>query len=281
MAMNKFLTGGALTVALLGCGGVSGIPIEKTATDFAQAICSNAYKCCTMQQLMNNASAGTTEPECEMKTADDFRNTLQNMQTSETAGRSKYDQTQVDACLAALRAATCADLTMIYNIHQIPACNSTFATPLVAAGGKCQNDFECMGGGVCQKPASSFDGVCVAGNAPGATCSDQNRCATALICDGRGTSNDASDDICVAQQENGATCIDGFNCKSRNCAADSTGAMTCQAQTAPQCFYGGGCSAAGGRPGFGALLVMGLFTAVALMRGRRMQRQRIKVPSRR
>ena len=270
MPTNRFLTVSGFMVALAGCGGVSGIPIEKTATDFAQAICPNAYKCCTMDQLMGNEAAGTTEPECEMKTAANFRQSLQNMQNSENAGRAKYDQMKVDACLAAIRAATCADLTAIRSISQIPECNSTFATPLVAAGGKCQNDFECMDNGVCEKPMNSFDGVCVAGNAAGATCASDNRCATALICDGRGTM-DAGDDVCVAEQDNGATCVDGFDCKSRNCVADANGAKTCQAP-ASQCFYGGGCSAAGGRPGVAALFVMGLFAAVALLRARRAQR---------
>src|SRR5262245_5666962 len=120
---NTFLTG-SLTVAVLGCGGVSGIPIEKTATDFSKTICTKAYDCCTMDQLMNNPAAGMTEAECETKTATNFRNQLQNMQNSENAGRSKYDQMQVDACLDALRAATCSELTMIRSISQLPECNS-------------------------------------------------------------------------------------------------------------------------------------------------------------
>jgi uncharacterized protein (TIGR03382 family) len=269
MPTNRFLTGCALTVAVASCGSVSGIPIDKTATDFAQAICPMAYSCCTMDQLMGNSAAGTTEQECEMKTAANFRNQLQTMQTSENAGRSKYDQTKVDACLAAIRAATCSKLQMIHSLSQIEACNSTFTTPLVAAGDKCQQDFECIGG-VCQRPMGSFDGVCVAGNAAGATCtSSDNRCASSLICDGRGTM-DTGDDVCVAEQENGASCVDGFDCKSRNCVADgTTGAKTCQAVSGPQCFYGGGCSAAGGRPGVAALCVMGLFALVVMMRARR------------
>ena len=73
--------------------------------------------------------------------------------------------------------------------------------------------------------------------------------------------------------DNGATCVDGFDCKSRNCVADgTTGARTCQALTAPQCFYGGGCAAGGGRPSFAALLLMGLFVVVALLRTRRRAR---------
>jgi uncharacterized protein (TIGR03382 family) len=255
MKTNTFLTGSVLTVAVLGCGGVSGIPIEKTATDFAHAICDAAYKCCTPETLMGNASAGMSEAECEMKTAQDFRNTLQNMQNSENAGRSKYDQAQVDACLQAIRAATCDKLTSIRSLSGLPECDSLFATPLVAAGGTCQNDFECIGG-VCA------DGKCAAGMPVGGSCvGAANKCAPKLLCDPRDGNND-SDDVCVMEQDIGGACVDNFDCKSRLCSAG-----TCT-QPAAQCFYGGGCSA-GGRPGAAALLLMALFVVVALTRPRR------------
>jgi hypothetical protein len=272
MTTNKVLTGCVLAAAaLVGCGGVSGIPIEKTATDFARAICSSAYKCCTPETLMGNQSAGMSEAECETKTAQDFRNQLQTMQDSENKGRSKFDQKQVDMCLEALRAATCDTLTSIRSLSGIPECDSTFATPLVAAGATCGQDFECIGG-VCQKEPMAWEGVCVGGNATGVACADNNRCAPKLICDGRGTNDDATDDVCVAEQNNGATCVDGYDCKSRNCVADAmTGAKTCQTPTAGQCFYGGGC-AAGGRPNVLALVLMGLFVFVALARTRRRAR---------
>jgi len=268
---NTFLTGSVLTVAVLGCGGVEGIPIEKTATDFAKEICTKAYDCCTMDQLANNMAAGTTEAECETKTATNFRNTLQNMQSSETAGRSKYDQMKVDACLAALRAAKCDKLTMITNIAGLPECDSTFVTPLVAAGGTCQNDFECIDS-VCQVPSGGGAGTCVAGAVAGGSCASGVHCAQTLFCDPRDGSN-MTDDTCVVEQENGGACADNFECKSRSCVADANGAKTCQAQTQPVCFYGGGCSA-GGRPGAVTLLLMGLFTALALFRARRTARSR-------
>jgi hypothetical protein len=271
MRANTVLTG-AVVAAFLGCGGVTGIPIEKTATEFSKAICDAAYKCCTPETLMGNAAAGKTEAECEANTAQNFRNSLQNMQNSENAGRAKYKQDDVDACLAALRAADCPQLTSIRSLSGIPECNSTFATPLVAAGGVCGQDYECIGG-VCEKAEGAWEGVCVAGNAKGAACANDNRCASDLICDQRGTGSDPSDDVCVAEQDNGATCVDGFECKSRNCVADSaTGARTCQAQTAAQCFYGGGCAAGGGRPSLAALVLMGLFVVVALARTRRATR---------
>lgn len=256
MKTNTFLTGSVLTVAVLGCGGVSGIPIEKTATDFAHVICDAAYKCCTTETLMGNSAAGMSEPECEMKTAQNFRNQLQNMQSSENAGRSKYDQMQVDKCLEALRAAQCPALTSIRTISGIPECDSTFATPLVAAGGTCQNDFECIEG-VCA------DGKCGAGTPAGGFCyATGTKCAPKLLCDPRDGSND-TDDVCVVEQDIGGACLDNFECKSRLCSGG-----TCT-QPAAQCFYGGGCSAGGGRPGGAALSLMGLFVIVALARTRR------------
>jgi len=265
MKTNTFLTGSVLTVAVLGCGGVRGIPIEKTSTDFAKAICSAAYKCCTAETLMGNASAGMTEAECEMKTATDFRNQLQNMQNSENAGRSKYDQMQVDKCLEAIRGASCETLTSIRKVSGLPACDSTFATPLVAVGGACSNDFECIDS-VCA------DGKCAAGTPVGGSCvGTGNKCAQNLSCDPRNGSDD-NDDVCVAEQDIGGACVDNFDCKSRLCTAG-----TC-AQPAAQCFYGGGCSA-GGRPSTAALLLMALFVVVALSRTRRSARARERVGS--
>ena len=267
---NTFLTGlSVLTVAVLGCGGVSGIPIEKTATDFAKAICPKAYDCCTMDQLMHNSAAGMTEAECEDKTATNFRNQLQNMQNSENAGRSKYDDAKVQACLDAIRAAMCPKLQTIWNLNGLPECDSTFATPLVAVGGTCQNDFECIDS-VCQIPAAGGAGTCVAGAAVGASCVSGVHCAQNLFCDPRDGSNDA-DDVCVQEQDNGGPCVDSFDCKSRSCVADANGVKTCMAPTAAQCFYGGGCSA-GGRPGAATLLLMGAFAAMALYRARRARR---------
>jgi hypothetical protein len=272
MTANGFLTGSVLAAALLGCGSVSGIPIEKTATDFATTICPKAYSCCTAEQLMGNAAAGANETECEAKTAQNFRDNLNTMQGSENAGRAKYDQAQVDLCLSALRAARCAELTAIHSLAGIPACNSTFATPLVAIGDKCGQDYECIDS-VCQKAAGAWEGVCVAGASVGASCA-ADHCAQNLSCDPRDSNSD-TDGVCVLEQENGGACIDNFDCKSRVCAAAAGGtAKTCMAPTAPQCFYGGGCSAAGGAPRLASLLLMGLFTAVALLRTRRAMRKK-------
>ena len=111
---------GLLSAALLGCGGVDGIPIDKTAKDFADAICPKAYSCCTADQLMNNDAAGTSEAECKMLTADNFTNFLQGLQNSQSAKRSKFEQTKVDACLQTIRSADCATLNMTNHLSGVP-----------------------------------------------------------------------------------------------------------------------------------------------------------------
>jgi hypothetical protein len=271
MKTNTFLTGAVLAAGLAGCGEVDGIPIEKTSTDFAKAICPKAYDCCTPEQLMPNKDlAGTTEPECEVKTADHFRSRMQTMQASQNAGRARFDQEQVDACLEAIRASNCSQLQTIRSLSGLPACDSSFATPLVAIGGTCGQDYECIGG-VCQKAAGAWEGVCVAGASIGGSCSSDSssRCAPDLTCDPRDGNVD-TDNVCVAEQDNGAACSSNLECKTRICAAASGAtAKTCQAPSGPVCFYGGGCAAAGGRPGAAALLIMAAFAAVAMLRGRR------------
>jgi hypothetical protein len=269
---TTFLTGSVLAAAVLGCGEVSGIPIEKTATDFSKAICSSAYKCCTAETLMGNDAAGMSEAECETKTAQNFRNQLQTMQDSQNKGRSTFDQKQVDACLEAIRAASCETLTSIRSLSGIPACDSTFAKPEVFVGGTCGQDFECMNS-VCVKEPMAWEGTCGEGALAGASCTTAH-CGQNLSCDPRDGNSD-TDSVCVVEQDIGGPCLDNFECKSRNCASSGSGSgMTCQAQTAPQCFYGGGCAAGGGRPSVPALLVMAAFVLVALARTRSRSRSR-------
>src|SRR5262245_33049406 len=131
--LRAVVSGGLLSAALLGCGGVDAIPIDKTAKDFAEAICPKAYSCCTAEQLMDNDAAGTSEVECKMLTEDNFRNFLQGLQNSQNEKRSKFDQTRVDACLNTIRSSDCATLNMTNHLSGVPGCDR-FATPLVAVG---------------------------------------------------------------------------------------------------------------------------------------------------
>jgi hypothetical protein len=132
-------------------GGV--IPIVATATQIAQTICPKAYLCCTPDQFSINANAGTTEQECETNTTDLFRSLLQTVQDSQDAGRCRYEQSKVDACLETIRTSTCGMLNITNHLTGVPNCAS-FTTPLVAAGGTCTQAFECIDGAPAQYHAS-------------------------------------------------------------------------------------------------------------------------------
>jgi hypothetical protein len=260
---------GFVSAALVGCGGVDGIPIDKTAKDFADAICHKAYECCTADQLMNNDAAGTSEAECKTLTEENFRNSLQGIQYSQNANRSRFDQSKVDACLTTLRTSDCATLNMTNHLSGVPGCDR-FATPLVAVGGRCDNDYECVDS-YCkfpEDPEPPGPGVCTAGAAVGQSCT-ANQCAAGLTCDPFPQTSDPADDICVAPAANGATCTDPYQCASGVCSSSGGSGMTCQPDTSAKCFYASGCAVAGGSPGLVAFVIFTAFAALTINRRRR------------
>ena len=254
-------------LSVLGCGGVDAIPIDKTAKDFADAICPKAYSCCTADQLSSNDAAGMSEAECKTLTADNFTTLLQGLQNSQSAKRSKFEQTKVDACLQTIRTADCATLNMTNRLSGVPGCD-TFATPLVAVGGRCDNDYECIDS-YCkfpEDPDPPGPGVCTMGTIAGQPCTT-NKCAAGLTCDPLPLVDDPIDDICVAPAANGATCTDPYQCASGVCSSGQ-----CVADTSAKCFYSSGCSVAGGAPGLVALMLFGGFATMAVARKRRTRR---------
>jgi len=268
---RSMVSAGLLSAALLGCGGVDAIPIDKTAKDFADAICPKAYSCCTADQLASNDAAGKSEAECKTLTADNFTGLLQGLQNSQSAKRSKFQQDKVDACLQTIRSSDCATLNMTNRLSGVPGCD-TFATPLVAVGGRCDNDYECINS-YCkfpEDPDPPGPGVCTAAATTGQSCTT-GQCAAGLVCDPLPLA-DASDDICVAPAANGATCTDAYQCESGVCSSSGSGAMTCQPDTSAKCFYASGCAVAGGAPGLVALMLFGGFATVTVARKRRSRR---------
>jgi hypothetical protein len=256
MQIDKSHVAGCLiSVALLGCGKTS--DIDATAARIAKTVCTKAYQCCTQMQLMNNDGAGTDEPSCESKTSSNFRGLLQAIQHSQDVGRATYESDRVDSCLANVQSMSCSDLNMTNHLAGVPGCD-TFVTPLVAVGGACSDNYECIDGW-CKVPQnSSGDGTCQPNAQSGQSCAASN-CQPGLTCDPNG-------DVCVQPGANGATCTDNFQCTSSNCASGTCAAPT----SANTCFYSSGCSAAGpgGRPSLATLSLFGLLLMLALRRRR-------------
>jgi hypothetical protein len=261
---KRHIAGCLISVALLGCGSTS--DIDATAAHIAQTVCTKAYQCCTTMQLMNNDGAGTDEPSCESKTSSNFRGELQAIQHSQDAGRARYESDRVDACLANIQTMACGDLNMTNHLTGVPGCD-TFVTPLVAVGGACSANYECIDGW-CQVPqSSSGDGTCQPNAQSGQSCAASN-CEAGLTCDPNG-------EVCVQPGANDATCTDDFQCQSNFCALPSSGSGgsgTCATPTASNgsCFYSSGCSAAGagGRPSLATLSLLAGLLMLALARRR-------------
>jgi hypothetical protein len=270
------LVAGLALAGLWGCGGVSGIPVDETATRIAQTVCPKAYMCCTADQLSGNSAAGTDEASCEMATKQNYVNVLNTLQASVNQHRATYQSAQLDACLATISSSDCATLDMTTHLMGVPGCES-FTTPLVAIGGACTQDYECINGW-CNVPSGAGQGACEGFVPFGQSCATAGgpSCGPNAVCDPEGTA-DSADDLCEPVSPNGGACLDDYQCTSLNCSSSGGSGMTCQAATTPppaMCFYQSGCSTAGGRPGPGTLVLFAAFAAVALARAGRARRSR-------
>jgi hypothetical protein len=265
------LLGAWVGVAAGGCGGVSGIPIDQTATRIANTVCPKAYMCCTADELGMNGEAGTDVATCESMTKSNYQSILSVLQGSVDQKRAVYVSSKLDTCLANIQSMDCGALNLTNHLTGVPGCES-FTTPLVQVGGACSQDYECIQGW-CNVPTTSTngDGTCAAFLGPGQDCTSSggSSCGPSQVCD--------SNELCEPVSDIGGTCTDSLQCTSLNCSSSGGSGMTCQAATSPpptQCFYQSGCSEAGGRPGPETLLLFAVFAAVALARARRAQRSR-------
>ena len=251
----------ALGIAGAGCEGSKpfGPKATPSSAEVAETICSKAYLCCSAAQLMGNQTAGTSEAECENKTATAYQNQIEAVSASEDKGRALYQPQLLMACLTTIRASSCTELSTTNHVAGIPGC-ATFATPLVTVGGPCGHDWECVDGW-CDHPAmTSGDGICRALVGEGQDCT-VDHCA-------KGTSCHGATKTCVALHAVGETCSSAAMCASGVCDG-TTG--TCGPPAGGSCFYSTGCRVGGGGPGAGALALALAGTALllAIRRSRR------------
>jgi hypothetical protein len=232
----------ALGVACGGGGGGSGAPLslDSFLKDAIAADCQLEFKCCSAADIMQlfgsvtvNGSAITTEAQCEQ-----FDDGLvvglaePGFQSSIDAGRVAFDGSAAASCVAAIRADTmCADLfdqssssTGIGGTGAA-ACADVF-TPMVAGGGSCQQDYECIpgfcSGAVNNLNGSSSPGTCEDIPADGSACT--TKCMAGSFCGDDGSGGEA----CQPLIEGGSACFASSDCASGACIG-SGGDMTCVA----------------------------------------------------
>jgi hypothetical protein len=232
--MKKTSTWLSLVVAVgaAACGG-GGVKLTDLADEVHDAQCEWAVRCGVLPNTEACAALGTADDE------------IAQLQASVDAGRLSYDEDKAADCVDAFADASC-ELFGVSEAAQ--ACEEVF-TGLVADGGTCYDDEECVSDN-CQQTDPACDMACCAGTCmPGdpeaqigedcseADCVDGAHCAF----DSASSTFKCEADIAEGQACTGGGCADGLFCDVTD---PQTGAGTCKApadegQTCnPQSFFG-------------------------------------------
>jgi hypothetical protein len=190
------------------------IAIQYAPAEMARTICTRAYDCCTVDQLMSNDAAGTTEAMCERESTTAFRNTMNAVERAQRRGRVAYRGDLLATCLANMRAASCDDLQRTNHLSGFD-CGAMYLEPRVAVGGACDMDSECIGGS-CAVAEGADEGICVVFGHENDSCADGAHCAAGFSCDG-------NTHLCYATDPDGAVCTSSARCTSGSCNASPTG----------------------------------------------------------
>lgn len=241
------------------------IALAYAPREMAASICTRAYDCCTVEQLMSNEAAGTDEASCERLSRDALGNRMDAIARAEHRGRLVYHGDKLASCLANIRAASCDDLRRTNHLSGFD-CGVQYLEPKVAVGAACDLDEECIGGS-CAVPEGASEGICVVFGGAGESCADGAKCASGFACD-------VNTHQCHAVAPDGAICSANAECASGSCNKGAAGDSTCGPPPPTMCFYSSGCAAAGaGAPSpFAGVAMILLALMPFAWRGRRRAR---------
>jgi len=147
------------------------VPLAMLPAVFAKVVCFQYLQCCTADERACGQlpdQPGACEPAAN--TAE--MALVARATKSIAAGRTRYDGAVMAACLAKVANDVCSDA------RKAPAFASTFCnafTPMVAKGGACQDDFECVGG-FCSDATPDKDGTCMPLKPDGSACILNDEC---------------------------------------------------------------------------------------------------------
>jgi hypothetical protein len=243
-----------LVTALAACGSGGGgyggsdapVPVEQSTAPWAQTICQQNFKCASKADIGDNNMAGCLQVDTMV-----WQSLATSVKADEAKGRVSYDPAAMGMCLSTLYHETCDQWTAGLT-HDV-WCREAF-TPMVAVGGACQSDVECIGGsckGADLSKMPPVEGVCAARVADGAACAIGDMCSISKYCDGTAM-------MCVAVKAGGTACDSDEQCASQHCNPDTS-----------VCSGYQGCAVAPTRGGtILSLLAVGLLVSAAARRRR-------------
>jgi len=196
-----------------GGGGYSGssapVPVEQTATPWAQTVCGQNFKCASKADIGQTNLNGCLQVDQMV-----WQSLATSVKTDEAKGRVSYDPALMGMCLSTLYHETCDQWTAGLT-HDV-WCREAF-TPMVAVGGTCASDVECVGGycnGADLSATPPKEGVCAALLADGAACNFGDRCSVSQGCD-------ATTMMCAPLKAGGTACASDDECASQHCNPDT------------------------------------------------------------
>lgn len=199
-----------------GGGGGAPVPLSSLAQELAESSCAKMFECCTEAEIMMQFEGidppPSTEAECATTLAGFLTIGTATWMESVSAGRLAYHDDLAGDCLAVVDALTCD--AYAGGLTEEPAgamaCDQMLE-PLVADGGACSQNLECING-YCEGATSDSDGVCTVLPELGEECDFD--CAEGLYCEF------GSPSTCVAEKADGAECTRDDECENDCVGAD-------------------------------------------------------------
>ena len=126
------------------------MPLADFGARLAAAQCGRVFRCCSTAQVQAlYGSSVSDESTCVAELTQLGQRAATQLGQQQTAGRLRYDGRAAAACFANMGNAACTAASNDWS--GIPNCDA-YIVPLVATGGACDGDEECLTG-FCDRPA--------------------------------------------------------------------------------------------------------------------------------
>jgi hypothetical protein len=151
------------------------IPLQMAPALVAGVVCEKLYTCCQPSEGLRPVTM--TQPTCDALVGATLGVPVAQANTAIVAGRAMYDAEALADCLRRYTSQSCAEAREsggLQSAYRMCA----FVKGLVAEGGVCQDQLECVDG-YCLKPADAApaaEGACAARKPDGADCRESDEC---------------------------------------------------------------------------------------------------------
>jgi hypothetical protein len=171
---------------------MSPVSLAALPAAFAKVVCFQYLGCCTSDERACGQlpdDPGTCEPAATTEEGVLADRAMKSI----AAKRTSYDGAAMAACLQKLASAACTEARMAL-VFAANFCSAF--TPMVAKGGACQNDFECIDS-YCADPAVDKDGVCTALKPNGTDCLFNDECMSGFCSEADAACGAAPGGLCL------------------------------------------------------------------------------------